>query len=108
MSTLFNTLKQFAGDTEVKLKASDLNLPDSAPKSVGAGQIENILMTVYFWAGIVAVIVIIVGGIRYVTSNGDASGVKAAKNTVLYAVVGLVVVIMAAAITSFVISSVAK
>lgn len=91
---------------QITIKQSDLNL-QGAPTEIGSSQIEGILMTVYFWAGIVAVIIIIIGGIRYVTSSGDASGVKSAKDTILYAIVGLIVVIMAAAITGFIIRNVA-
>jgi hypothetical protein len=93
--------------TTISISAKDLHL-DDAPTTIGGSQIETLLMNVYIVAGIVAVIVIIVGGIRYTTSGGDASGVKAAKDTILYAVVGLVVIIMAAAITDFVIKNVAK
>lgn len=92
--------------SQIKISPSDLNL-QGAPTEVGSSQVEGILMTVYFWAGIVAVIVIIIGGIRYASSNGDASGVKSAKDTILYAVVGLIVIIMAAAITGFIIGNVA-
>lgn len=59
----------------------------------------NILLTV---VGIIAVIMIIVGGIKYTTSAGDSSGITSARNTILYAVVGLVVAIMAFAIVNFV------
>jgi ABC-type Na+ efflux pump permease subunit len=45
---------------------------------------------------------IVVGGIRYTTSNGNASQVKEAKDTILYAVVGLVVAIMSFSIVNFV------
>ena len=100
--------KTFAADTTIKLKPSDLNLSSGAPKAVGAGQIEGVLMTVYAVAGIVAVVAIIFGGIRYVGSNGDSSQIQAAKNTIMYAVVGLIVVIMAASITSFVIQGVTQ
>lgn len=102
-----NILSQFAEDTKIKITANDLNL-GGAPTTVGEGNVQNILFTVYFWAGVVAVIVIIIGGIRYTTSNGDAGQIKSAKNTILYAVVGLVVIMMAAAITQFVIQNVAK
>lgn len=64
--------------------------------------IKAIIQTMLFISGIVAIIVIIVGGIRYITSNGDQARVKAAKDTILYAVVGLVVAIMAFAIVGFV------
>lgn len=85
---------------QVKITASDIGAPTNELNDAALG---NILTAVYMVAGIVAVIVIIVGGIRYTTSNGDAAGVKSAKNTILYAVVGLIVIIMASAITQFVI-----
>jgi len=66
--------------------------------------ITNIVNILLFLAGAIAVIVIIIGGIRYVMSSGDAGQVQSAKNTILYAVVGLVVVIMAYAIVNFVIN----
>lgn len=64
--------------------------------------IKNIVNILLFVIGAVSVIVIIVGGIRYVTSAGDSSGITGAKNTILYAVVGLVVAFMAYAIVNFV------
>jgi len=63
-------------------------------------RIVNILL---FVIGAVAVIMIIVGGIRYVVSGGDSSAVTGAKNTILYAVIGLVVAAMAFAIVNFVV-----
>lgn len=98
---------ELLAQTEIKLNQSDLNL-SGAPSEVGSGQVEGILNTAYLIAGIVAVIVIIIGGIRYASSNGDSAGVQSGKNTILYAVVGLIVIIMAAAITNFVIENVAK
>lgn len=53
--------------------------------------------------GAVSVIMIIVGGLRYITSSGDSANVQAAKNTILYAVVGLVIVIFAQTIVKFVV-----
>ncbi len=66
--------------------------------------VKNIISALLFIVGAVAVIMIIVGGIRYVTSNGDQAHVKAAKDTIMYAVVGLVVAILAYAIVQFVVS----
>ena len=66
-----------------------------------AATISNIML---FILGAVAVIMIIVGGIRYATSNGDQSAVKGAKDTILYAVVGLIVALIAYAIVNFVIN----
>jgi glucose uptake protein GlcU len=59
-----------------------------------------------FILGIIAVIMIILGGIRYTTSAGDASRVKAAKDTIMYSIVGLVVAMLAFAIVNFVIGRV--
>ncbi len=63
-------------------------------------QVINILSLA---VGVVAVIMIIVGGFRYITSGGDSGNVTGAKNTILYAVVGLVVVALAQVIVRFVV-----
>lgn len=52
--------------------------------------------------GVVAVIMIIVGGLRYITSGGDSSKVGTAKNTLIYAIIGLIVVALAQIIVHFV------
>ncbi len=87
---------------QIQITSKDVGL-QSAPPAIGDAQVSDVLTTVYIAAGIVAVIVIIIGGIRYTTSNGDAANIKSAKNTILYSVVGLIVIIMAASITQFVI-----
>ena len=56
-----------------------------------------------FIVGILAIIVLIYGGIRYVLSGGDAGKVKDAKNTILYAIVGLVIAILGYAVVNWVI-----
>jgi TRAP-type C4-dicarboxylate transport system permease small subunit len=63
--------------------------------------IVNLLSAV---VGVVAVIMIIVGGLRYVTSGGNDTSVTSAKNTILYAVIGLVVVALAQIIVRFTLS----
>jgi predicted permease len=63
--------------------------------------IINILSLV---VGVVAVIMVIIGGFRYITSGGDSNNVTSAKNTILYAIVGLVVVALAQAIVKFVLN----
>lgn len=71
-----------------------------------SGNVTNILNVAIGALGIVAVIVIIIGGVQYMTSTGDAGKVKKAKDTILYGVIGLVVVILAFAIVNFVIANV--
>ena len=57
------------------------------------------------WAlGVVSVIMLVVGGFKYVTSNGDSNSIQSAKNTILYAVIGLVVAILGQVIITYVIS----
>lgn len=79
---------------------------DNVPTLTGDEVLQNGLNLAYFLAGIIAVIVIIVGGIMYATSAGDSGAVTKAKNLILFAVVGLVVVLSAFAITNFVIGRV--
>ena len=59
-----------------------------------------------FAVGALSVIMLIWGGIRYTTSAGDSNKVQAAKNTVLYAIVGLVIAILAYAIVNMVIGKI--
>lgn len=64
--------------------------------------ITNVLL---FIIGAISVIMLIIGGIRYVVSGGDSSAVTNAKNTILYAVIGIIVAILAYAVVNFVITS---
>jgi hypothetical protein len=66
--------------------------------------ITNVVNILLFIVGAVSVIIIVVGGLRYVTSGGANSAVSGAKNTILYAVVGVVVAFMAYAIVNFVVN----
>ena len=58
--------------------------------------------------GLIAVIVIIIGGYQYMTSTGDPGKVKKAKETILYGIIGLIVIVLAAVIVNFVIKSVTE
>lgn len=64
------------------------------------GTISN---TLIFVIGAVAVIMVIIGALRYVLSNGDAAGLKSAKDTIMYALVGVVVALISYALVQFVI-----
>ena len=68
--------------------------------------ITNIINIFSMIVGIVAVIMLIYGGFRYVTSGGDSGNIASAKNTILYAIVGLVIVAISQAIVQFVLGSV--
>jgi len=74
----------------------------------GGGQggiFRTITNVMLFLIGAISVIMLIIGGIRYVVSGGDSTAVQNAKNTILYAIVGIVVAILAYAVVNFVISS---
>lgn len=64
--------------------------------------IKDIINIVSVVVGIVAVIMIIFGGLKYITSGGDSSNVSAAKNTIIYAIIGLIVVALAQFVVRFV------
>ncbi len=75
------------------------------PTLTGDQLLVNGLNIAYFVAGIIAVITIIVGGIMYATSSGDQANVTKAKNLILFAIAGLIIILSAFAITNFVIGS---
>ena len=66
-------------------------------------KIINILSVL---VGAIAVIMIIIGGFRYVTSAGSEKGVESAKKTILYALIGLVIVALAQVVVHFVLNNI--
>lgn len=71
----------------------------------GDGIFKTVTNVLLFIIGAISVIMLIIGGIRYVVSGGDSGAVTSAKNTILYAIVGIVVAILAYALVNFVIGS---
>jgi hypothetical protein len=76
------------------------------------GGVGNIIRTIVnilsVLIGAIAVIMIIIGGFRYITSGGKQESVGNAKNTILYAIIGLVIVALAQIIVHFVLNNTAK
>lgn len=85
--------------TEIEGGLRAVNDGSSTDLNVNIRSIVNMMLYVL---GAIAVIMIIVGGIRYTTSAGDSGRIKASKDTIMYAVVGLVVALLAFAIVNFV------
>lgn len=83
-------------------QCTNTNLNDKTSLSDLVKKIVNILSVV---VGIVAVIMIIIAGFRYVTSGGKQESVTGAKNTILYAIIGLIIVALAQIIVHFVLSN---
>jgi hypothetical protein len=65
--------------------------------------IRNIVSLLLWAVGVVSAIMIIIGGIKYATSNGDAQAIQSAKHTILYSVIGLIVAALGQAIILFVV-----
>lgn len=91
---------------------SNLQVGDDCETDVATGSegINDIITTIInvfsIIVGVVSVIMIIYGGFRYITSGGDSGNVSSAKNTIIYAVIGLVVVALAQFIVQFVLDKV--
>lgn len=80
---------------------------DGCPEDLfgGTGVFKQVTNTILYIVGVIAVIMLIFGGIKYVISGGDAKKVTDAKNTILYAIIGLVIAFLSYAIVNFVISA---
>ncbi len=70
------------------------------------GTLKNVLQIVIGLVGILAVVMIIFGGVQYTTSAGDAQKVTKAKNTILYAIIGLVISLLSFAIVTWVLGNI--
>ncbi len=83
------------GDSNTQICTANTNLL--------GGILKNVINVMLYLAGAIAVIMVVVGGIRYITSDGDPGAASKAKNTIIYALVGIVVASMSYAIVNFVI-----
>jgi hypothetical protein len=85
------------------------NTSNCAAEGGGSG-LESILKKVIqifsIIVGFVAVVMIIVGGIRYITSGGDSGNISGAKNTIIYAIIGLIIVALAQVLVHFVLNNI--
>jgi type IV secretory pathway VirB2 component (pilin) len=95
-----NILKIFAETIDPGL----INIPTPSANQV----LQNGLNIAYFAIGSIAVVIIIIAGFTLITSGGDAEAIKKAKNTILYAVIGIVAVLFAFAITNIVMSALGR
>ncbi|HZM63708.1 MAG TPA: pilin [Candidatus Saccharimonadales bacterium] len=93
-------------DAPPEVRNSEFCKEQSDPIGGKGGLVSDITDVVSVVAGIVAVVMIMVGGFKFVTSSGDSSKVEEAKKTITWSVIGLVVIVSARAIILFVISRV--
>ena len=78
------------------------NLPTVEASSI----VQRVINIILYVVGVLSVVMIIIGGIRYTASAGDQAAVTKAKNTILYGIVGLVIALLAYAIINFVLKAV--
>ena len=97
-------IKLFADIGDQTKKAVD----NAGTASTASEAIGIILNSVYIIIGITAVVFIIIGGIGYMTSQGDSAKLTKSKHTIMYSLIGLVVTILAFAITSFILKQFTK
>jgi hypothetical protein len=84
------------------LTPSDIGLPQTSGGLDGV--VGKIIAIVYTVVGILSTIWLIVGAVKYVLSGGDSAGIKSAKETITYALAGLVVALLAFGIVNFITS----
>jgi len=83
-------------------KAGCIDINVDLPKGNDSNLLPTLLGAAYAIIGVVAVVIIIVSGIQYITSAGEPEKVKRAKDTIVYTVVGLIIATLAATIIGFV------
>jgi hypothetical protein len=93
--------------TDINGAAKCAQAPNSQPDNLfgNGGVFQTISEILIFLVGAVSVIMLIWGGLQYVISAGDSKRVESAKSTILYAIIGIVVAILAYAVVGFVTSS---
>lgn len=92
---------QLGADSEAYKQQGCAKPADDAAEKITS----NVIKALMYIVGVLAVIMIIYGGVQYATSAGDAAKVTRAKNIILYSVVGLIVAILAFVIVNFVVGA---
>ncbi|GAC1481319.1 MAG: hypothetical protein NVS1B7_1790 [Candidatus Saccharimonadales bacterium] len=100
---LFEGAKQ-AACSGIALQENSTPCNDTGNKINGV--IKLVVNLLSLFVGVAAVIMLIVGGLKYVTSQGESSNTAGAKNTILYAIIGLVIVALAQLIVRFTLNKV--
>lgn len=92
-------------DAKTQIESAVNEVGGNENKTDVRGFIGNIIKTMFFVVGVLAVIVIIFAGVTFVMSAGNSQTIQKAKTTIIYAVIGLIVSILSYAIVNFVVSS---
>ncbi|HUD10648.1 MAG TPA: pilin [Candidatus Saccharimonadales bacterium] len=90
--------------TQAQTLPTTTNCDDATSGTAFTNIVTTIINIFSLVVGAVSVIMIIVGGFRYITSGGNDTGIAGAKNTIIYALIGLVIVALAQLIVHFVLA----
>lgn len=85
------------------LAAGGLDVSKLPQPSADSGALQTILNIVFVITGSIAVLIIVIAGFKFVISAGDPGAVSKARNAIIYAVIGLIVIISATVIVNFVV-----
>lgn len=103
---LFIATPSHAVDYNIQSGANTARGTNQPVELFGNGGIFTTIVNIMlFIIGALSVIMLIIGGIRYTVSGGNASAITAAKNTIMYAIVGIIVAVLAYAIVNFVLTT---
>lgn len=94
---MLNVLQLFA---QVTISEEDLKIPKG---QIGPGSLSTILQLTFGVLGSVAFLIVVVAGLKFVLSRGSPDAVAKARNTIIYAAVGLVICMLSFAIVRFVV-----
>lgn len=94
-----------AAFAQLSTGVGDAGAANTGPSSVPE-VVTNVINILLYIVGAASVIMLIVGGIRYIMSQGDQAAISAAKNTILYAIIGVIVAIIAYAVVNWVINDI--
>ena len=86
--------------SDIKLSPDQVNIPTT---TVTSGSVQIILQIVFGLAGAVALVVVVLSGLRFVLAAGDPQKTAQARNTIIYALIGLAICILSFTIVTFVI-----
>ena len=89
------------GDAMSEIEQTINDLPNSGT-GVTSGNLTNVLYWIYAAGGIIAVAVLVYAGIKFLMSQGEPAKTKQASQIIAYAIIGLIVMLLAGAITAFV------
>jgi type IV secretory pathway VirB2 component (pilin) len=101
--TTQNNIDEICKNNPASAVCADIKDQNAASNKLN-DTLQNVINVLLYVAGIIAVVMIIISGLRMVSSRGNPETVKKSRNTLLYSIIGLVIAVMAFAIVNFVLA----